>query len=54
MAVPARRTSKTKKNQRRSPKKLDQPNVSVDSKTGDAHMSHRVSLDGHYNGKKVI
>ncbi|MCY9806062.1 50S ribosomal protein L32 [Lentilactobacillus senioris] len=54
MAVPARRTSKTKKNNRRANQKLKQPNLSRDPQTGEYHLSHHVSADGYYNGKKVI
>ena len=54
IAVPARRTSKTKKNNRRANQKLKQPNLSRDPQTGEYHLSHHVSADGYYNGKKVI
>lgn len=54
MAVPARRTSKTKKNLRRTNYKMTAPTVSFDEATGDYHHSHRVSLKGYYKGRKVI
>lgn len=54
MAVPARRTSKTKKNSRRGQQKLKQPAISIDARTGEYHLSHHVSSDGYYNGQKVI
>lgn len=53
MAVPKRRTSTSKKNKRRTHKKLNVPNVSYDSSTGEYRISHRVSPDGYYNGRKV-
>lgn len=53
MAVPARRTSKTKKNLRRTNYKMTAPTVSFDESTGDYHRSHRVSLKGYYKGRKV-
>lgn len=54
MAVPARRTSKAKKNKRRTHKGLSVPGVSYDFSMGEYRMSHRVSKDGYYKGKKVL
>ncbi len=44
MAVPARRTSKAKKNKRRTHYKVAAPTVKFDETTGDYSRSHRVSL----------
>ncbi|MBS4898417.1 MAG: 50S ribosomal protein L32 [Streptococcus sp.] len=44
MAVPARRTSKAKKNKRRTHYKVTAPSVNFDEATGDYSRSHRVSL----------
>lgn len=44
MAVPARRTSKAKKNKRRTHYKVTAPSVNFDETTGDYSRSHRVSL----------
>ncbi|MDY2774892.1 MAG: 50S ribosomal protein L32, partial [Streptococcus infantarius] len=44
MAVPARHTSKAKKNKRRTHYKLTAPSVKFDETTGDYSRSHRVSL----------
>ena len=49
MAVPARHTSKAKKNKRRTHYKLTAPSVQFDETTGDYSRSHRVSLKGYYN-----
>ena len=46
MAVPARRTSKAKKNKRRTHYKVTAPSVNFDETTGDYSRSHRVSLKG--------
>ncbi|MBK3913750.1 50S ribosomal protein L32 [Listeria ivanovii] len=54
MAVPARRTSKAKKNKRRTYKGLTAPGLSRDSETGEYRMSHRISPDGTYNGRTII
>ena len=53
MAVPARRTSKAKKNKRRTHYKLTAPSVQFDATTGDYSRSHRVSLRGYYKGRKI-
>ena len=52
MAVPARRTSKAKKNKRRTHYKVTAPSVNFDETTGDYSRSHRVSLKGYYKGRK--
>ncbi|EUJ18952.1 50S ribosomal protein L32 [Listeria aquatica] len=54
MAVPARRTSKAKKNKRRTHKGLSVPGLVLDKETGEYRMSHRISPDGSYNGKQII
>ena len=48
MAVPARRTSKTKKRLRRTHEKLKSPEISFDENLGDYRKSHHVSLKGYY------
>ena len=53
MAVPARRTSKAKKNKRRTHYKVTAPSVNFDEATGDYSRSHRVSLKGYYKGRKI-
>ena len=53
MAVPARRTSKAKKNKRRTHYKVTAPSVNFDETTGDYSRSHRVSLKGYYKGRKI-
>lgn len=54
MAVPKRRTSKSRKNKRRTHKGLNIPGgLSYDASAGEYRMSHRVSKDGYYNGRKV-
>ncbi|MBM9832585.1 50S ribosomal protein L32, partial [Enterococcus faecalis] len=49
----ARRTSKAKKNKRRTHYKLTAPTVKFDETTGDYSRSHRVSLKGYYKGRKI-
>ena len=53
MAVPARHTSKAKKNKRRTNYKWNTQSVNFDEATGDYSRSHRVSLKGYYKGRKI-
>lgn len=55
MAVPARRTSKTRKRLRRTHFKLSAKGLVSCSNCGAMIQSHRVCPEcGYYNGKKVI
>ncbi len=55
MAVPKKKTSKSKRDQRRSHDALKPTNVVVDATTGEFKRSHHISLkDGFYNGRQVI
>lgn len=55
MAVPKKKTSKSKRNQRRSHDRLSPVTVSYDSVTGEPKLPHHISLkDGYYNGKIVL
>lgn len=48
MAVPFRRTSKTAKRKRRTHKKLSSPSITLDSKSGNYVMGHRVDKKNRY------
>lgn len=55
MAVPKKKTSKSKRNMRRNDNFLKKVNVIVDSVTGEYKLPHHICLsDGSYNGRKVI
>ena len=55
MAVPKRKTSKSKKKMRRSHHKLSSINILEDKKSGEYRLSHHVDLKtGFYNGKKNL
>ena len=55
MAVPKRRTSKSRRNKRRSHHRITNVNVIEDKKSGEYRLSHHVDLKtGLYNGKKVL
>ena len=54
MAVPKKRTSKTRKRKRRTHKKLSAPNLAECSNCHEKILSHHVCPEcGHYDGKKV-
>ena len=55
MAVPKRKTSKSKRNKRRSHHKISPINIIEDSKSGEYRLSHHVDLKtGIYNGKQIL
>ena len=55
MAVPKRKTSKTRKRKRRTHWKLDRPNTDRCSHCGAALQPHRVCPEcGHYGDQRVI
>tara|TARA_B100002051_G_scaffold47064_1_gene41764 strand:+ start:72 stop:245 length:174 start_codon:yes stop_codon:yes gene_type:complete len=55
MAVPKRKTSKSRRNKRRSHHRIASVNVIEDKKSGEYRLSHHVDLKtGLYNGKKVL
>ncbi|MCC8376936.1 MAG: 50S ribosomal protein L32 [Rickettsia endosymbiont of Graphium doson] len=55
MAVPKKKTSKSRRNMRRSHLALGKVNVIVDSQTGEYKLPHHISLvDGTYNNRQVV
>ena len=54
MAVPKRKTSKSKRNMRRSHHALKGTNPVENSTTGEYTLSHHISPDGYYRGRQVI
>lgn len=55
MAVPKKKTSKSKRDMRRSHDALTAINVVIDKVTGEYKLPHHVSKeDGMYNGKKML
>ncbi len=57
MAVPKKKKSKSKRNMRRGSNgsyTADFPQISTDKTTGELKLSHHISLDGYYKGRKVI
>ena len=55
MAVPKRKTSKSRRNKRRSHHNISSANVIEDNKTGEYSLSHHIDLKtGLYNGKQIL
>ena len=55
MAVPKRKTSKSRRDKRRSYHRIKNLNVIEDKKSGEFRLSHHVDLKtGLYNGRQVI
>tara|TARA_Y100000590_G_scaffold126307_1_gene144383 strand:+ start:180 stop:359 length:180 start_codon:yes stop_codon:yes gene_type:complete len=55
MAVPKRKTSKSRRDKRRSHHKIISPNIIEDKKSGEYRLSHHIDLKtGLYNGRKVF
>ena len=57
MAHPKRKTSKTRRDKRRTHYKAEMPQVAVCSKTGESHLSHRAYWhEGklYYRGKVLL
>ena len=57
MAVPKKKTSKSKSGMRKGGNgayRVEVPNVMLDRDTGEYKLSHRISLDGYYNGRKIL
>ena len=55
MAVPKRKTSKSKRNMRRSHDSLKKINIIEDIDSGEPRISHRIDLStGTYNGRQIL
>ena len=55
MAVPKRKTSKSKRNMRRSHDAIGSINIIDDKESGEPRLSHRLDLStGMYKGKQII
>lgn len=55
MAVPKRKTSKSKRNMRRSHHALTSANVMIDKESGEPVLRHHINLKtGTYKGRQVV
>ena len=55
MAVPKRKTSKSKRDMRRSHDALRSINIIEDKESGEPRLSHRLDIStGVYNGKQIV
>lgn len=54
MAVGQARTTRSRRNQRRSHDKISKPTLSIDKETGETHRRHHVTADGYYRGRQVV
>ena len=55
MAVPKRKTSKSKRNMRRSHDSLSLINIISDKDSGEPRISHRLDMStGVYNGRQIL
>ena len=55
MAVPKRKTSKSRRNQRRSHHRISSTNIIEDNKSGEYRLSHHLDLKtGMYKGRQVL
>ena len=55
MAVPKRKTTKSKRNMRRSHDSLNIINIIEDKESGEPRLSHKIDLStGMYNGKQIL
>lgn len=53
MAVPKKKTSKSRRNMRRAHDSLKTTGVVEDATTGEMKRPHHVSPDGYYKGRQV-
>ncbi len=54
MAVPKKKTSPSRRNMRRSHMALKATNIIENQTTGEQSLSHHVSADGYYRGRRVF
>ena len=55
MAVPKRKTSKSRRNKRRSHHRIVTANIIEDKKSGEYRLSHHLDLKtGTYKGRQVL
>ncbi len=54
MAVPKRRTTRSRRGMRRAHDSLSNPTLSTDKVTGEVHRRHHMTATGYYRGRQVV
>ncbi|MXW54064.1 MAG: 50S ribosomal protein L32 [Gammaproteobacteria bacterium] len=54
MAVQQNRTTRSKRNLRRSHHRIAKPTLSEDVLSGEVHRRHHITEDGYYRGRRVV
>ena len=54
MAVGQARTTRSRRDQRRSHDRVTKPTLSIDRETGEVHRRHHITAEGYYRGKLVV
>jgi large subunit ribosomal protein L32 len=54
MAVPKRRTTRSRRGMRRSHDHIDGVTVSIDATSGETHLRHNMTAKGFYRGRQII
>ena len=54
MAVQQNKTSRARRDKRRTHYRLRKPTLSVDPHTGETHRRHHVTADGFYRGRHIV
>jgi large subunit ribosomal protein L32 len=54
MAVGQARTTRSRRNQRRSHDRVTKPTLSIDRETGEVHRRHHLTADGYYRGHQYV
>ena len=54
MAVPKRRTTRSRRGMRRAHDSLSNPTLSTDKVTGEVHRRHHLTATGYYRGRQVV
>ena len=54
MAVPKKRTTRSKRDMRRKNMKHENISLSTDIATGEIHLRHHITKEGYYKGKQIL
>lgn len=54
MAVPKKRTTRSKRDMRRKNEKKENISLSTDTSTGEIHLRHHLTKEGYYKGKLIL